>query len=122
MIVADSKTTFVTVNHLSYCHLALLLIHSKTTFVTVNLYIFSAFSRTIFYSKTTFVTVNLAIHGIMLIPKFNSKTTFVTVNLTHLENFRLQHYIQKQPLLLLIGKSQLLCEWKGEFKNNLCYC
>ena len=55
----DSKTTFVTVNHIINFFATVIVVNSKTTFVTVNL-VFSIIIYIIYNnSKTTFVTVNL---------------------------------------------------------------
>ena len=55
----NSKTTFVTVNHISFTSATIFIAYSKTTFVTVNLQNGQTHQQQLLYSKTTFVTVNL---------------------------------------------------------------
>ena len=57
-LVADSKTTFVTVNLNVRADLTYQQGYSKTTFVTVNLSLMNFINSFSWYSKTTFVTVN----------------------------------------------------------------
>ena len=98
--MANSKTTFVTVNLIEESKKVEPHFHSKTTFVTVNqAYGYTTVSVRI-DSKTTFVTVNNTFKT-QDCSVTDSKTTFVTVNP--------KEYVNRVPFQMV-------------FKNNLCYC